>query len=148
MGAGLAGLTILGCGDDDDAGDGTIQGDINVGFISSFTGPLATVYAPFVNGAKLAIKEIASKHGLMATFMGKPLEAEGTSGYHLHLSLWENSDNAFEDPQGQDGLSDLCRYFIAGQLEHGRAMTAGRRWSCSTSGSRAAAWTASRFSTS
>lgn len=73
---------------------------------------------------KLAIKEIASKHGLMATFMGKPLEGEGTSGYHLHLSLWENGDNAFEDPEGQDGLSDLCRHFIAGQLEHGRAMTA------------------------
>jgi glutamine synthetase len=73
---------------------------------------------------KLAIKEIAAKHGLVATFMGKPLDGEGSSGYHLHLSLWENGDNAFEDVDAPDGLSDLCRHFVAGQLEHGRAMTA------------------------
>jgi glutamine synthetase len=73
---------------------------------------------------KLAIKEIAAKHGLIATFMGKPLDGEGTSGYHLHLSLWEDGENAFEDVDTPDGLSDVCRHFIAGQLEHGRAMTA------------------------
>jgi glutamine synthetase len=73
---------------------------------------------------KLAIKEIAAKHGLVATFMGKPLDGEGTSGYHLHLSLWDNGANAFDDPDSADGLSDVCRQFIAGQLEHGRAMTA------------------------
>jgi glutamine synthetase len=73
---------------------------------------------------KLAIKEIAAKHGLVATFMGKPLDGEGTSGYHLHLSLWDNGSNAFEDDDAPDGLSDLARRFIAGQLEHGRAMTA------------------------
>ncbi len=73
---------------------------------------------------KLAIKEVAAKHGLVATFMGKPLDGEGTSGYHLHLSLWDNGSNAFDDPDAADGLSDVCRHFIAGQLEHGRAMTA------------------------
>jgi len=79
MGAGLAGLTILGCGDDDDdAGDGSIQGDINVGFISSFTGPLATVYAPFVNGAKLAIKEINDAGGINGSLM-KLIEADDQS---------------------------------------------------------------------
>lgn len=73
---------------------------------------------------KLAIKEIAAKHGLVATFMGKPLDGEGTSGYHLHLSLWENGTNVLEDPASPDGLSDVARHFIAGQLEHGRGMTA------------------------
>jgi glutamine synthetase len=73
---------------------------------------------------KLAIKEIAAQHGLVATFMGKPLDGEGTSGYHLHISLWDNGANAFEDPDAPDGLSDVCRHFVAGQLEHGRAMTA------------------------
>jgi glutamine synthetase len=74
---------------------------------------------------KLAIKEIAAQHGLVATFMGKPVQELGTSGYHLHLSLWNDAgDNAFDDPSAPDGLSDLCRRFIAGQLEHARGMTA------------------------
>jgi glutamine synthetase len=38
---------------------------------------------------KLAVKEIAAQHGLVATFMGKPIQELGTSGYHLHLSLWD-----------------------------------------------------------
>ncbi len=74
---------------------------------------------------KLAIKEIACKHGLVATFMGKPIQELGTSGYHLHLSMWdEEGENAFDDPEGDDGLSDVARWFIGGQLEHARGMTA------------------------
>jgi glutamine synthetase len=74
---------------------------------------------------KLAVKEIASKHGLVATFMGKPVQELGTSGYHLHLSLWDESGaNAFDDPDAPNGLSEVCRRFIAGQLEHARGMTA------------------------
>jgi glutamine synthetase len=73
---------------------------------------------------KLAVKEIAAQHGLVATFMGKPIQELGTSGYHLHLSLWDEAGNAFDDPDGTDGLSDVCRQFLAGQLEHARGMTA------------------------
>lgn len=73
---------------------------------------------------KLAVKEIAAQHGLVATFMGKPIQELGTSGYHLHLSLWDDDTNAFDDPDGPDGLSDVCRQFLAGQLEHARGMTA------------------------
>jgi len=74
---------------------------------------------------KLAVKEIAAKHGLVATFMGKPVQELGTSGYHLHLSLWdEDGEPAFHDPEASDGLSDVCRWFLAGQLEHARGMTA------------------------
>ena len=74
---------------------------------------------------KLAVKEIAAKHGLVATFMGKPVQELGTSGYHLHLSLWDESGgNAFDGPDAPNGLSELCRRFIAGQLEHARGMTA------------------------
>jgi glutamine synthetase len=73
---------------------------------------------------KLAIKEIAAKHGLVATFMGKPLQDQGTSGYHLHISAWdEGGANVFEDSSSPDGLSDLCRWFAGGQLEHARGMT-------------------------
>jgi glutamine synthetase len=73
---------------------------------------------------KLAVKEIAAQHGLIATFMGKPLQELGTSGYHLHLSLWDGEANAFDDPGAELGLSEVCLRFIAGQLEHARGMTA------------------------
>ncbi|MDQ4081712.1 MAG: glutamine synthetase family protein [Actinomycetota bacterium] len=74
---------------------------------------------------KLAVKEIASKYGLVATFMGKPVQDLGTSGYHLHLSLWDESGgNVFHDPEAPDGLSEVCRRFVAGQLEHARGTTA------------------------
>ena len=53
---------------------------------------------------KLAVKEIAAKHGLVATFMGKPVQELGTSGHH-HLSLWnEDGDNAFFDSEAEDEL--------------------------------------------
>jgi len=74
---------------------------------------------------KLAIKEIAGRHGLVATFIGKPADELGTSGYHLHLSLWDGAGgNAFLDESSPDGLSDACRWFVGGQLEHARGMTA------------------------
>jgi glutamine synthetase len=73
---------------------------------------------------KLAVKEIAAQHGLVATFMGKPIQELGTSGYHLHLSLWDGETNAFDDPGAEFGLSDVCMRFLAGQLEHARGMTA------------------------
>jgi glutamine synthetase len=73
---------------------------------------------------KLAIKEIAAMHGLVATFMGRPMEG-GTSGYHLHISGWNTAgENVFEDPAGEHGLSDLARWFTGGVLEHGRGTTA------------------------
>jgi glutamine synthetase len=73
---------------------------------------------------KLAIKEIAAMHGLVATFIGRPMEG-GTSGYHIHISAWDEAGrNVFDDPAGEYGLSDLARWFIGGLLEHGRGMTA------------------------
>ena len=73
---------------------------------------------------KLTIKEVAAMHGLVATFMGRPMEG-GTSGYHLHISaVDEQGANVFDDPAGEHGLSDLARWFIGGVLAHGRGTTA------------------------
>ena len=73
---------------------------------------------------KLAIKEIAAMHGLVATFMGRPMEG-GTSGYHLHVSARDaDGGNAFEDTADPIGLSDAARWFIGGLIEHGRGTTA------------------------
>jgi glutamine synthetase len=73
---------------------------------------------------KLAIKETAALHGLVATFIGRPTEGGGTSGYHLHISAWDGGKNTFDDPDGRLGLSDNARWFMGGLLEHARGMTA------------------------
>ncbi len=38
---------------------------------------------------KTAVKELAARQGMVATFMGKPFNDQGGSGFHLHLSLAE-----------------------------------------------------------
>ena len=44
-------------------------------------------------------------HGLIATFMGKPFNDQGGSGFHLHFSLDRDDDNAFADHDDPDGVS-------------------------------------------
>lgn len=75
---------------------------------------------------KQAVKEIAWQNGLMATFMAKPRSDLGGSGYHLHLSLADPATraNLFYDAHAEDGLADLARHFIAGQIEHAAGLTA------------------------
>jgi glutamine synthetase len=74
---------------------------------------------------KELVKELASREGLLATFMGKPFNGDEGSGLHIHVSLsGEDGANAFADPQGEDGLSTLARHFMAGILEHAAAMMA------------------------
>jgi glutamine synthetase len=70
---------------------------------------------------KAAVKDVAAQHGLVATFMGKPFNDQGGSGFHLHVSADRVDDNAFADG---DGVSpELCR-FVAGVLAHAPALMA------------------------
>jgi glutamine synthetase len=67
---------------------------------------------------KMAVKVVAQKRGLMATFMAKwNAGLPGSSG-HIHQSLAdeEGKKNLFHDPGGQDEMSDLMRQYMAGQL--------------------------------
>jgi glutamine synthetase len=67
---------------------------------------------------KLAIKQIAARHGLIATFMAKwNSNLPGSSG-HLHESLWDKElkTNLFHDAQSADGMSEQASQFVAGQL--------------------------------
>ncbi|WP_088041059.1 type I glutamate--ammonia ligase [Bacillus sp. EAC] len=73
---------------------------------------------------KLVVKTIARKHGLHATFMPKPLFGVNGSGMHCNLSLFTNGKNAFYDENGEQGLSDTARHFIAGILKHAPNFTA------------------------
>jgi glutamine synthetase len=69
---------------------------------------------------RLAVKEIATKHGVYATFMPKPLSGENGSGMHTHQSLFRGERNAFFDDGDPYGLSQEGRAYIAGLLKHAR----------------------------
>jgi glutamine synthetase len=74
---------------------------------------------------KYTVKAIAAQHGLIASFMPKPIFGMNGSGMHCHQSLFNtNGDNLFFDPVDSYNLSDLAYQFIEGQLSHARAMTA------------------------
>jgi len=75
---------------------------------------------------KYVCKELANQHGLHLTFMGRPKDEGGGNGYHVHQSLVdiENNNNVFYDPDCEDGISDIQRYFIGGQLAHAKGMSA------------------------
>ena len=73
---------------------------------------------------RLAIKALAQKNGLYATFMPKPIAGENGNGMHTNQSLWRKGENAFVDTSDDHGLSSLAKQFIAGQLKHARAMSA------------------------
>lgn len=67
---------------------------------------------------KLAVKTIAQRNGLYATFMPKPLDGVNGSGMHINMSLFRDGKNIFYDPNGMHGLSREAYSFIAGILEH------------------------------
>ncbi len=74
---------------------------------------------------KSAVQEIARHQGYLATFMAKPFNDEGGSGFHLHVSLVDgDGTNVFGADDGQYELSDVGRSAIAGVLAHAPALAA------------------------
>jgi glutamine synthetase len=74
---------------------------------------------------KFVAKNVAKKHGLIATFMPKPVYLDNASGMHVHASLWNGKKNVMYDETDEYAeLSQTGRYFIGGLLEHARAITA------------------------
>ena len=74
---------------------------------------------------KLVVKNIAKRHGLHATFMPKPIAEVNGSGMHTNCSLTDlDGNNAFDDPNGEIGLSEVALYWIAGIMKNARAFTA------------------------
>jgi glutamine synthetase len=74
---------------------------------------------------RLLIKEIATRRGNLATFIGRPIADRGGSGLHVNLSFrTEDGSNAFEDPSTSDGISALARHCLAGMLAHHEGMAA------------------------
>jgi glutamine synthetase len=74
---------------------------------------------------KVLAREIAHRHGLLLTFLGKPLNDRGGSGLHINVSFEDaNGHNALNDETAEDGLSKLAHQAIAGMMEHHIGMTA------------------------
>jgi glutamine synthetase len=79
---------------------------------------------------KSAVQEIARQQDLLATFMAKPFNDEGGSGFHVHVSVNDASGaNVFGTGTGAgvgdgDGLSDVGRHAIGGVLAHAPAVSA------------------------
>ena len=73
---------------------------------------------------KLAVRTIAKRHGLHATFMPKPLYGVNGSGMHINMSLHREGRNLFEDKQDPNGLSREAYYFIGGIMKHIKGMAA------------------------
>lgn len=65
---------------------------------------------------KYAAKEVARKHGKLASFMPKPLTEHSGSSQHIHISLWRGAEPAFAPDDGAE--NELTLHAIAGLLEH------------------------------
>lgn len=74
---------------------------------------------------KYTVKAIAAQHGLVASFMPKPIFGINGSGMHCHQSLFDlQGNNLFFDANDEFRLSPMAYGFIAGQLTHARALAA------------------------
>lgn len=73
---------------------------------------------------KLAVKMVAKRHGLHATFMPKPKFGVDGSGMHINMTLLKDGRNVFDDPNGELGLSKEAYYFMGGIMKHIKAITA------------------------
>jgi glutamine synthetase len=75
---------------------------------------------------RAAVKQIARRHGYLASFMCRPaLPNMMSSGWHLHQSLIETRSrrNAFAFDH-RDVLSTVGKYYLGGLLSHARAASA------------------------
>ncbi len=86
-----------------------------------FTEDDAAKMADMIMTFKMAVKTIAKRHGLYATFMPKPKEGVNGSGMHINI-LCEDADGNDIFREG-DGLSKSAKHFIAGILNHIKGMT-------------------------
>lgn len=63
-------------------------------------------------------KAVASKHGMHATFMPKPIFGQNGSGMHCNQSLSKDGENIFFDSNTQTKLSKEMMWYIGGLLKN------------------------------
>jgi glutamine synthetase len=69
-------------------------------------------------------KNVAAKHGYVATFMPKPLFGDNGSGMHTHQSLWKDGRNVFFEKGAYANISQTAKWYIGGLLKHAPAILA------------------------
>jgi glutamine synthetase len=67
---------------------------------------------------KSAVKEIAYRHNMVATFMAKWNQRLPGCGGHIHQSLWDaaGTENLFFDKNDNNNMSEIMKQYVAGQL--------------------------------
>ena len=79
-----------------------------------------------------ALKEMASRSGMFANFMGRPWPKDSDTsnhcgnGAHFNHSLWslDGRTNLFYSPEDPNHISPLAKHWVAGLLKHSAALTA------------------------
>ncbi len=67
---------------------------------------------------RFVVRNVAQRHGFVASFMPKPIQGQNGSGMHTHQSLFKGKDNAFFDQKGDHQLSKVALSYIEGLLQH------------------------------
>ncbi len=93
-----------------ETGPGTYEAAINYSEILE-AGDRAVLF-------KTAVKEIAYRHGIIATFMAKVSQTLPGCGGHVHQSLWDpaKKKNLFYDEKDPLKMSETMKHYVAGQL--------------------------------
>ncbi len=82
----------------------------------------AFTMADSIQTFKFAVRSIAKRFGLYATFMPKPRQDVAGSGMHIHLRLMKSGKNVFSDEQGNP--TKEAEWFVGGIMAHARALAA------------------------
>jgi glutamine synthetase len=94
------------------------QQEVNLRYADALE--MADRHALYKNG----VKELTALAGMSASFMAKPRIDDIGSSCHVHLSVWDaDGERPLMPGDGPDGLSELFRRFIAGQVAHGRDLS-------------------------
>ena len=94
-------------------------------FELNFSGGSPTYLSDSLQLVKLALRKILGRIGLQPIFMPKPFWGDNGSGLHVHISLWRDGVNIFYDEKDTyASISQTCRYFIGGLIEHGQSISA------------------------
>ena len=69
---------------------------------------------------KQCLKELADRLKMSITFMAKPHDDQAGSSCHIHLSLWQDDQNAFAGEEDFHGIrcSNLFKWFLAGWIKY------------------------------
>lgn len=68
---------------------------------------------------KLICRQVATRLGMTASFLPKPVQGVNGSGMHTNVSISKHEKNLFWDPKGEEQLSAFAWQFVDRILTHG-----------------------------